>query len=86
MFSVDLNFEWNEEAMIFHEFLLIFLFRLKGYLDWQHFRKRHSESYLITKKLLCSKSLLKTYETHWQQYFERHPTIEPFKDVDQDKP
>ena len=48
MFSVDLNFEWNEEAMIFHEFLLIFLFRLKGYLDWQHFRKRHSESYLIT--------------------------------------
>ena len=38
----------------------------------------------VTWSHLWSKFLLHNYEAHWKQHFERHPTVEDFKDLDQD--
>ena len=37
----------------------------------------------VTWSQLCSKSLLNKYEAHWQQHFERYPTVLYFTDMDQ---
>ena len=41
MFGVGLTFQWHEDAMVFHVFIFIFLFRTnvrKGYLDESNFQ------------------------------------------------
>ena len=38
----------------------------------------------VTWSQICSKSLLSNYEAHWQQHFERYPTVLYFTDMDQD--
>ena len=75
LFWVDLTFEWYEDDMAF--LLLLFLFRTNGKKgrhldenDFRHcygnfFRKRHSESYLITAMLKVPS----------QQHFERCLTV-----------
>ena len=71
--------------------LLLFLFRAngkKGNLNehsFRHcygsfFRKRHSESYVITAMF---KVPSQQNEAHWQQHFERYPTVLCFTDIDQ---
>ena len=35
----------------------------------------------VTWSQLCSKSLLNKYEAHWQQHFERYPTVLCFTDM-----
>ena len=35
----------------------------------------------VTWSQLCSKSLLNNYEAHWQQHFERYPTVLCFTDM-----
>ena len=37
----------------------------------------------VTWSQLCSKSLLNKYEIHWQQHFERYPTVLYLTDIDQ---
>ena len=37
----------------------------------------------ITWSQLCSKYLLSKYEAHWQQHFERYPTVLCCTDIDQ---
>ena len=36
----------------------------------------------VTWSQLCSKSLLRNYEAHWQLHFERYPTFLYFTDMD----
>ena len=70
-------------------FIFIFLFRSnvrKGYLDESDFR--HSYGNFFRKIKLLDRSYVKVssqqYEGHWQQHFERHPTVEDFTDMDQE--
>ena len=72
--------------------VLIFIYWLEvtlGYTDESDihhcnvifFRKGYSKSYWITAML---KFLFNNYEAHLQPYFEGHPTVEDFMDMDQD--
>ena len=70
---------------------LLFLFRTnsnKGHLDQNNFH--HCYGYFFesgflkaTWSQLHSKSPLSSHKAHWQQHFERYPTILYFMDMDQ---
>ena len=67
---VDITLEWYEDAMVFRVFIFIFLFRnngKNGHLNENDFQ-------------LCSNFLLDNNKGHWQQHFERDPTVQ--KDLD----
>ena len=91
IFWVDLTFEWYEDAMVFYVFIFIFLLRTnikKRYLnesDFYHCYRNLFETAIpkVTWSQLCSKFFLNNYETHWQQHFKRHPTIEDITVMDQ---
>ena len=58
-------------------------------LGWErlphHYGSFFKSAILKVPLQLCSKFLLNNYEAHWQKkkYFERHPIIECFTDMDQ---
>ena len=48
--------------------------------DWDEDDLRHCYG---NWSQLCSKFLLKNYEAHWKQHYERYPTAEYFTEMDQ---
>ena len=73
-------------------YIFIFLFRTsirKRYLDESDFRHCYGNFFesailKVTWSQQYSKFFLNNCEVHWQQHFERHPTVEDFTDMDQD--
>ena len=78
--------------MVFGVFLVIVLLKTnvrKEYEDksvFCHCYGNFVESAIrkVTWPQLCQKFVLKNSEAHWKQQFERNPTVEDFKDIDQD--
>ena len=91
LFWVDLIFECYKDDMVFRVFIVVILVRTsvkKRHLDENGFRNCYGNFFRIllvniTWSQLGSKSLLNSYEAHWQQHFEWYPTAVYFTDMDQ---
>ena len=92
LFWVDLTFEWYERCHAIPR-VYCYYFYLEPTIRKDTWMRTDSVTIMvmffesgILKVIwsqLCSKSLLKNYEAHWQQYFERYPIVLYFTDMDQ---
>ena len=89
-FWINLTFEWYEDHMVF---CYCSYFCLEPAVRKDTWMRTTSVTVMViffesgilkvAWSQLCSKSLLNNYETHWQQHFERYPSVLYFTDMDQ---
>ena len=90
LFWVDLTFEWYEDHMVLRVY---YYFCLEPTVTKDTWIRTTSITVMViffesgflkaTWSQLHSNSPLNSHKAHWQQYFERYPTILYFMDMDQ---